>query len=512
MTKPALHTQFDGIAALRSALAQGQVSAVELAQSALTAADAARELNSFLHIDVELTLAQARIADAAIADGTAGPLAGIPIAHKDAFVTRQWRTTAGSKMLNAYVSPFDATVVERLAQAGAVSLGKLNCDEFAMGSGNENSAYGVVKNPWDATAVPGGSSGGSAAAVAARLISASTGTDTGGSVRQPASLCGVSGIKPTYGTVSRFGMIAFGSSLDQAGPLAPSSRDLLELLDVMSGFDERDATSLESCNGVANVPGRIRTDFERAQAGFDAANSLPLKGLRIGVSQEYFGDGLAPDVAAAIETALVQFEQLGAVRVAISLPRTELAIPAYYVIAPAEASSNLARYDGVRYGHRAAHYSDLAEMIARSRAEGFGEEVKRRILIGTYVLSHGYYDAYYLQAQRLRRMIAQDFQAAFADQCNVIMGPVAPTVAKNIGENRDDPTADWLADIYTLGVSLAGLPAMSVPCGFGGPNGRRPVGLQIIGNYFDEGRLLAIADRYQHVTDWHQRAPAKQDA
>ncbi|AHV93450.1 Asp-tRNA(Asn)/Glu-tRNA(Gln) amidotransferase subunit GatA [Bordetella holmesii] len=503
------HTEFGDIAGLRTALAERRVSAVELAQEGLARA-AAADLNAFLHIDTELTLAQAKAADAALAAGTAGPLAGIPIAHKDAFVTRGWRSTAGSKMLDGYVSPFDATVVERLQAAGAVSLGKLNCDEFAMGSGNENSAYGPARNPWDHQAVPGGSSGGSAVAVAARLVAAATGTDTGGSVRQPAALCGVSGIKPTYGTVSRYGIIAFGSSLDQAGPLAASSRDLLELLDVMSGYDERDATSLEHCDGVKNAPGRVRAAYDSTQQSYQAAGSLPLKGLRIGVPAEFFGAGLAPEVAAAIEAALQRFEALGAERVAISLPRTELSIPAYYVIAPAEASSNLARFDGVRYGHRAAQYSDLNDMISRSRAEGFGDEVKRRILIGTYVLSHGYYDAYYLQAQRLRRLIAQDFQRAFATQCDVIMGPVAPGVAKNIGENRDDPTADWLADIYTLGVSLAGLPAMSVPCGFGSTG--RPVGLQIIGNYFDEGRLLAIADRYQQVTDWHQRTPATQDA
>ncbi|OZI27331.1 aspartyl/glutamyl-tRNA amidotransferase subunit A [Bordetella genomosp. 7] len=508
MTTTALHTQFGGIAELRAALARRQVSARELAVSALEAARAAGDLNAFLHIDDALTLAQADAADAALAAGSAGPLAGVPIAHKDAFVTRGWHTTAGSKMLKGYASPFDATVVQRLQAAGAVSVGKLNCDEFAMGSANENSAYGPVRNPWDPAAVPGGSSGGSAAAVAARLVAATTGTDTGGSVRQPAALCGVSGIKPTYGTVSRFGMVAFGSSLDQAGPLAPSSRDLLELLDPMSGFDPHDATSLETCDGAPNEPGRIRAAYEAAQAACDAAGSLTLKGLRIGVPQEYLGAGLAPDVAAAVEAALAQFEALGAERVQISLPRTELAIPAYYVIAPAEASSNLARYDGVRYGHRAAEYADLNQMIARSRAEGFGDEVKRRILIGTYVLSHGYYDAYYLQAQRVRRLIAQDFQRAFADQCDVIMGPVAPTVAKNLGDNRDDPTADWLADVYTLGVSLAGLPAMSVPCGFG--QHQRPVGLQIIGNYFDEGRLLAIADRYQQVTDWHRRVPGQQ--
>ncbi|MDQ2185423.1 Asp-tRNA(Asn)/Glu-tRNA(Gln) amidotransferase subunit GatA [Alcaligenaceae bacterium A4P071] len=507
MSTAPLHTQFDGIAALRDAVAARQVSAVELAQSALDAIAAAGDLNAFLHTDAELTLAQARAADAAIAAGTAGPLTGVPIAHKDVFVTRQWRTTAASKMLANYTSPFDATVVERLATAGAVSLGKLNCDEFAMGSGNENSAFGAVRNPWDRLAVPGGSSGGSAAAVAARLVPASTGTDTGGSVRQPAALCGVSGIKPTYGTVSRFGMVAFGSSLDQAGPIAASSRDLLEILDVVSGFDERDATSIETCNGVANAPGRVRSDFMRAHTAFEAKNSRPLEGLRIGVPKEYFGAGLTPEVAGAIETALAVYESLGAVRVAISLPRTELAIPAYYVIAPAEASSNLSRYDGVRYGHRTATYTDLADMTSRSRAEGLGPEVQRRMLIGAYVLSHGYYDAYYLQAQRLRRMIVDDFRNAF-EQCDVIMGPVTPGVAKNIGENRDDPTADWLADVYTLGVSLAGLPAMSVPCGFGvAAHAKRPVGLQIIGNYFDEGRLLAVADRYQQVTDWHRQRP-----
>lgn len=508
MSTAPLHTQFDGIAALRDAVAARQVSAVELAQSALDAIAGAGDLNAFLHTDAELTLAQARAADAAIAAGTAGPLTGVPIAHKDVFVTRNWRTTAASKMLANYTSPFDATVVERLAAAGAVSLGKLNCDEFAMGSGNENSAFGAVRNPWDRLAVPGGSSGGSAAAVAARLVPASTGTDTGGSVRQPAALCGVSGIKPTYGTVSRFGMVAFGSSLDQAGPIAASSRDLLEILDVVSGFDERDATSIETCNGVANAPGRVRTDFARAQTAFDGQGSRPLEGLRIGVPKEYFGAGLTPEVAAAVETALAVYESLGAVRVAISLPRTELAIPAYYVIAPAEASSNLSRYDGVRYGHRTATYTDLADMTSRSRAEGLGPEVQRRMLIGAYVLSHGYYDAYYLQAQRLRRMIVDDFRNAFG-QCDVIMGPVTPGVAKNIGENRDDPTADWLADVYTLGVSLAGLPAMSVPCGFGvAAHAKRPVGLQIIGNYFDEGRLLAVADRYQQVTDWHRQRPS----
>jgi aspartyl-tRNA(Asn)/glutamyl-tRNA(Gln) amidotransferase subunit A len=504
----ALHNEFGDIASLRAALRARRLSAVELAESALAAIERAKPLNAFLHVDADLTLAQARAADAALAAGTAGALAGIPIAHKDVFATRGWRTTAGSRMLEGYVSPFDATVVQRLQDAGAVSLGKLNCDEFAMGSSNENSAYGPVHNPWDIAAVPGGSSGGSAAAVAARLVAAATGTDTGGSVRQPASLCGVSGIKPTYGTVSRFGLVAYGSSLDQAGVFARSSRDLLELLDTMSGFDPQDATSLETCDGAASAPGRVRTAFDAAQAKFDAAGSQPLKGLRIGIPREFFGAGLAADVAAPIEAALAQFEALGAQRVAISLPRTELSIPSYYVIAPAEASSNLSRYDGVRYGHRAAEYRDLNEMISRSRAEGFGAEVKRRILVGAYVLSHGYYDAYYLQAQRLRRMIAQDFQCAFADQCDVIMGPVSPTVAWDIGHKGNDPTAEWLKDIYTLSLNLVGLPGMSVPVGFGDKH--RPVGLQIIGNYFDEGRLLAIADRYQHVTDWHEKVPAAQ--
>ncbi|VFR56822.1 Aspartyl-tRNA(Asn) amidotransferase subunit A @ Glutamyl-tRNA(Gln) amidotransferase subunit A [plant metagenome] len=501
MSSP-LHTQFDGVAGVRAALDRRDVSAVDLAQSALDAIAARASLNAFLHVDTELTLAQARAADARIAAGQAGPLTGVPIAHKDVFVTRGWRTTAASKMLGQYVSPFDAAVVERLEAAGAVSLGKLNCDEFAMGSGNENSAFGPVLNPWDSKAVPGGSSGGSAAAVAAGLAVATTGTDTGGSVRQPAALCGVSGIKPTYGSVSRFGMVAFGSSLDQAGPLAASAADLLPVLDAMAGFDARDATSHQS-------HATVQAQYDAARAGMQDG-AQPLAGLRIGVPAEYFGEGLAADVAQAIEAALQEFEKLGAQRVAISLPRTDLAIPAYYVIAPAEASSNLSRYDGVRYGHRTASYGNLEDMTSRSRAEGFGAEVQRRILIGAYVLSHGYYDAYYLQAQRLRRMIADDFQRALG-QCDVIMGPVTPTVAKDLGENRDDPTADWLADIYTLGVSLAGLPAMSVPCGFGqGAHARRPVGLQIIGNYFQEGRLLAIAERFQHVTDWHQRKPEQQ--
>ncbi len=508
MAKQPLHTQFSSIQAVRDALRSGKLSATELARSALDAISES-SLNAFVHVDPELTLAQAARADAALKAGNAGPLAGIPIGHKDVFVTRGWRTTACSRMLENYVSPFDATVVSRLADAGAVSLGKLNCDEFAMGSGNETSFFGQVHNPWDPNRIPGGSSGGSAAAVAAGLLMASTGTDTGGSIRQPSAFCGASGIKPTYGTVSRFGMIAYGSSLDQAGPIARNARDLLELLEAMVGFDPMDSTSLESCNGEINGGARVRSRFEAALARQQQKGERPLEGLRIGVPREYFNDGLSADVAQAVEQALQTFESLGAIRVDISLPRTELSIPSYYVIAPAEASTNLSRFDGVRYGHRAAEYSDLEEMTSRSRFEGFGPEVRRRILAGTYVLCHGYYDAYYLQAQRVRRMITDDFQKAFAEHCDVIMGPVAPSVARQIGDNREDPIADWLADVYTLSVNLAGLPAMSVPCGFSAEP-KLPIGLQIIGNYFAEGELLAIADCFQQATDWHQRTPGQQ--
>jgi aspartyl-tRNA(Asn)/glutamyl-tRNA(Gln) amidotransferase subunit A len=449
------------------------------------------DLNAFLHVDENLTLQQAAAADQRIAKNETTPLTGIPIAHKDIFVTRDWRSTAGSKMLANYTSPFDAAVVEQFRTAGMVTLGKLNCDEFAMGSSNENSFFGPVRNPWDKSAVPGGSSGGSAAAIAARLAPAATATDTGGSIRQPAAFCGVTGIKPTYGRVSRFGMIAFASSLDQGGPMAQSAEDCALLLNAMAGFDERDSTSLQ----------RDKEDFARdLNAG--------LQGLKIGVPREYFGAGLAPDVEQAVRAALKEYEKLGATLVDISLPNTELSIPAYYVIAPAEASSNLSRFDGVRYGHRAKEYKDLADMYCKTRAEGFGEEVKRRILVGAYVLSHGYYDAYYLQAQKIRRLIAQDFQEAFK-QCDVIMGPVAPTVAWDLGDKADDPVANYLADIFTLSTSLAGLPGMSIPVGFGqgGKNARRPVGLQIIGNYFNEAKLLNVAHQYQRATDWHLRKP-----
>jgi len=485
---------------LSRALATRQISAVELAQLFLKRIESARELNAFIEVAPERTLEAARAADARIASGDAGPLTGVPVAHKDVFVTRGWHSTAGSKMLAGYESPFDATVVERLARAGMVTLGKTNMDEFAMGSSNENSAFGPVRNPWDARAVPGGSSGGSAAAVAARLAPAATATDTGGSIRQPASFSGVTGIKPTYGRVSRYGMIAFASSLDQGGPMAQSAADCALLLNAMAGFDERDSTSLA----------REDEDFGRyldKPWGASGSADKPLAGLRIGLPNEYFGAGLADDVRAAVDAALKEYEALGATLVPVSLPKTELSIPVYYVIAPAEASSNLSRFDGVRYGHRAAQYGDLLDMYKKSRAEGFGPEVKRRILVGTYVLSHGYYDAYYLQAQKIRRIIAQDFQEAF-HHCDVIMGPVAPTVAWDIGAKGDDPVQMYLADVYTLSVSLAGLPGMSVPCGFGaGAGAKRPVGLQIIGNYFNEARMLQIAHAYQRATDWHQRAP-----
>ncbi|WP_244814678.1 Asp-tRNA(Asn)/Glu-tRNA(Gln) amidotransferase subunit GatA [Caballeronia sp. Lep1P3] len=484
---------------LRAALDSKEISAVELAQSYLERIEAAKELNAFIGVDRDLTLAQANAADALIAQGNAGPLAGLPIAHKDVFVTRGWKSTAGSRMLENYASPFDATVVERLSRAGMVCLGKTNMDEFAMGSSNENSYFGAVKNPWDAKAVPGGSSGGSAAAVAARLAPAATGTDTGGSIRQPASFTGITGIKPTYGRVSRYGMIAFASSLDQGGPMAQTAADCALLLNAMGGFDERDSTSLQ----------RDDEDYTRYLGkNWSDDASKPLKGLRIGMPKEYFGAGLADDVRAAIEAALKAYEALGATLVEVSLPKTELSIPVYYIIAPAEASSNLSRFDGVRYGHRAAHYTDLLDMYKKSRAEGFGPEVKRRILVGAYVLSHGYYDAYYLQAQKIRRIIARDFQEAFR-QCDVIMGPVAPSVAWNLGEKTDDPVQMYLADIYTLSVSLAGLPGMSVPCGFGaGANANRPVGLQIVGNYFNEARMLQVADAFQRATDWHRKAPS----
>ncbi len=468
-----------------------KVSAVETAQHFLARATAHADLGAFLDINEEATLIQARRADELIAKSAPDALpalTGVPLAHKDIFVTRDFVTTAGSKMLTGYRSPFEATVVQRLASDGGVTLGKLNCDEFAMGSANENSAFGPVKNPWDVTRTPGGSSGGSAAAVAARLTPAATGTDTGGSIRQPASFCGITGIKPTYGRASRYGMVAFASSLDQAGPMARTAEDCAVLLSAMCGPDlDRDSTSLDV---PAENFGRILNDS--------------LEGLRVGVPAEFFGDGLAPDVRSAVEAALKELEALGARLVPISLPRTELSIPVYYIIAPAEASSNLSRFDGVKFGHRAENYTDLIDMYKKTRAEGFGDEVKRRIMTGAYVLSHGYYDAYYLQAQKIRRMIADDFQQAFK-VCDVIAGPVAPTVAWKLGEKSKDPVANYLADIFTLPGSLAGLPGMSLPVGLG--DAGMPVGMQLLGNYFQESRLLNVAHRFQQATDWHAHTP-----
>lgn len=490
----ALHEM--GVAELGHALETKAVSSVEAAKHLLARLAEHQQLGAVLASDTELALRQAAAADARRAGGETGPLLGLPIAHKDIFVTRELPTTAGSKMLDDYRSPFDATVVARLADAGAVTLAKLNCDEFAMGSSNENSAYKAALNPWDTSRVPGGSSGGSAVAVAARLVPAATGTDTGGSIRQPASFTGITGIKPTYGTCSRYGMVAFASSLDQAGPMARSAEDCALLLNVMSGFDERDSTS------TPRPPEDFAAAMRAPREG--ASGAKPLAGLRIGLPAEFFPAALAADVGGALRSALAELEKLGATLVDVSLPRTELSIPVYYIIAPAEASSNLSRFDGVRYGHRAAKYVDLLDMYKKSRSEGFGPEVKRRIMIGTYVLSHGYYDAYYLQAQKLRRMIADDFQACFA-RCDLIAGPVAPSVAWKIGAQEDDPVAAYLADIFTLPASLAGLPGMSVPAGFG--EGGLPVGMQLIGNYFREGALLHAAHAFQQATDWHRRAP-----
>ena len=490
---------------LQAALATKQLSATELAQHFLARAQAHNQLGAFVDVQPEVTLAQARAADARIAAGTARALEGVPLAHKDIFVTRDFVTTAGSRMLKGYQSPFDATVVSKLGDgvpggapgAGMVTLGKLNCDEFAMGSSNENSAivpvgmdaWAPVRNPWNVDRIPGGSSGGSAAAVAARLAPAATGTDTGGSIRQPASFCSITGIKPTYGRASRYGMVAFASSLDQAGPMARTAQDCALLLSAMCGSDlDRDSTSLDMPN----------EDFSRSLTD-------SVEGLRIGIPKEFFGEGLNAEVRAAVDTALQHYVALGAKLVPISLPRTELSIPVYYIIAPAEASSNLSRFDGVKFGHRAEHYTDLADMYKKSRAEGFGDEVKRRIMTGAYVLSHGYYDAYYLQAQKIRRMIADDFQNAFKD-CDVIAGPVAPTVAWKLGEKSADPMANYLADIFTLPGSLAGLPGMSIPVGFDAE--RMPIGMQLIGNYCREAQLLNAAHRFQQATDFHNQRPS----
>jgi aspartyl-tRNA(Asn)/glutamyl-tRNA(Gln) amidotransferase subunit A len=481
-----MHTKT--IAQLAQGLQKGEFSSEELTRSYLDRIEKFDgQVNAYVTVTAELALATAKAADARIKAGNAGPLTGIPIAHKDIFCTDGVRTSCGSKMLDNFIAPYDATVVSRFKDAGIVMLGKTNMDEFAMGSSNETSYYGPVKNPWDLNAVPGGSSGGSAAVVAARLAAASTGTDTGGSIRQPAALCGITGLKPTYGLVSRYGMIAFASSLDQAGPMARSAEDCAIMLGAIAGFDERDSTSVE-----------------RAVPDYRAGLNNSIAGLKIGLPKEYFGEGLDANVARVVEEAIAEYKKLGAEVVEISLPNTSLAVPVYYVVAPAECSSNLSRFDGVRFGYRCEDPKDLMDLYKRSRGEGFGAEVKRRIMIGAYALSAGYFDAYYLKAQKVRQLISDDFKRAF-EQVDVIMGPTAPTVAFNIGEKNSDPVAMYLSDIYTIAVNLAGLPGMSIPAGF---VGNRPVGLQLIGNYFDEARLLNVAHQYQQVSDWHSRVPA----
>ncbi len=482
------------IAELSRALRSKKVSSLELTQASLERIARAQDaLNAFVTIDADGALAAARGADAALAKGDAGPLTGIPIAHKDVLMTAGLKTTCGSRMLADFVAPYDAFVVEGLKKAGTVLVGKTNMDEFAMGSSSETSWFGAVKNPWSVDCVPGGSSGGSATAVAARLVPGATGTDTGGSIRQPAALTGICGLKPTYGVCSRYGLVAFASSLDHPGPFARTAEDCGLLLNAMAGHDARDSTSVD----------RPREDYARLTR--DSRGAKPLAGMRFGIPKEYFGEGIDVEVAAAIEAARVELRALGATEVPLLLPAVKYSVPVYYVIAPAEASSNLARFDGVRYGHRAAHYDDLSDMYKKTRAEGFGAEVKRRILVGTYVLSHGYYDAYYLKAQQVRRLIAQDFQRAYA-QCDVIVGPTAPTAAFKIGSKTDDPVQMYLNDIFTIAADLTGAPALSIPCGF--TKDGLPIGLQLQGNYFDEARLLDVAHRYQQATDWHRRAPA----
>jgi len=478
-----------GIAELAALLRQKKISSVELTQNFLDRIGRFDGgLKAFITVDAARTLEQARAADKRIAQGESSPLLGIPVAQKDIFCTAGWLTTCGSKMLANFVSPYDAHVIEAFRDAGAVLLGKTNMDEFAMGSSTETSFFGPTGSPWNPAMVPGGSSGGSAAAVAARMAPAATGTDTGGSIRQPAAMTGVCGFKPTYGLVSRHGMIAFASSLDQGGALAKSARDLATIIGVMAGYDARDSTSVE----------RAREDYTRDL-------DKPLGGMRIGVPRDFFGAGLNAEVGKAILAAIDHYAKLGATIVDIALPSAAMAVPAYYVIAPAEASSNLSRFDGVRYGHRAAEYSDLNDMYCKTRAEGFGDEVKRRILTGTYVLSHGYYDAYYIQAQKVRRLIANDFAQALSN-CDLICGPTAPTTAFPIGSKVSDPVEMYLNDIYTVPASLAGLPAMSIPCGF--DNAGLPIGLQITGNYFAEAKMLQAAHQYQLATDWHTKIPA----
>lgn len=466
-----------------------QSSAVELAQDYLSAIEAANaDINAYVTIDKERTLLEARLADERLGSATAGVLTGIPVAYKDIFCQQGWRSACASRMLDSFVSPYTATVVQNLLDAGMVTLGRTNMDEFAMGSTTESSFYGVTRNPWQLEHVPGGSSGGSAAAVAARLAPAALGSDTGGSIRQPASHCGITGIKPTYGAVSRFGMVAYASSFDQAGPMAQTAEDCALLLNAMASFDERDSTSIE----------RSREDYTRDL-------HQPLKGLKVGLPKEYFGAGLSADVQKAIDNVTEVLKSEGAELIEVSLPHTELSIPAYYVLTSAEASTNLSRYDGVRYGYRAADFHNLNEMYCRSRTEGFGSEVKRRIMIGTYVLSHGYYDAYFLKAQKLRRLVADDFQAALK-QCDVILAPVAPTAAPVLGSQNDDPVQMYLSDIYTVSLNLAGLPGVALPAGF--TQQGLPVGVQLIGNYFHESRLLGVAHQIQQHSDWHLQTPA----
>ena len=476
------------IKTLSAALAARTVSSVELTQSFLNRIKALNgKYNCFITLDEATSLKQAEAADTLRSSGGARPLTGIPIAQKDIFCAKGWLTTCGSRMLSNFTSPYDAHVVEQLNAAGAVNIGKTNMDEFAMGSSSETSWYGPVRNPWNTDTVPGGSSGGSAAAVAARLVPGATGTDTGGSIRQPAALSGICGLKPTYGLVSRYGMIAFASSLDQGGPMARSAEDLALLMNVMAGFDARDSTSLE----------REREDYTRSLGG-------SIKGLKIGLPKEFFAAGAAAGVMKAVEAAIAEYRKLGCETVEVSLPSMKLSVPVYYVLAPAEASSNLARYDGVRYGYRAPDYSDLNDLYQKTRGQGFGPEVKRRILIGTYVLSHGYYDAYYIQAQKVRRLVARDFVEAFK-RCDVILGPTSPTTAFKLGEKVNDPVQMYLNDIYTIPANLAGLPGMSIPCGFDEKG--LPVGLQLIGNYFAEAKMLGVAHQYQLATDWHLRIP-----
>ncbi len=480
---------FATVAETKAALDRKQVSASELAEHYLARAEALNPtLNAYVTLDRDKTLAEARAADARRASGDTAALLGVPVAHKDIYLIDGWRTTCGSRMLENFVAPYTSTVVANMAAAGMVTLGKLNMDEFAMGSSNETSYFGTVKNPWDLTRVPGGSSGGSAAAVAAGLAPASTGTDTGGSIRQPAMFCNLTGLKPTYGICSRYGIIAFASSLDQAGPFARTAEDCALLLNAMAGFDPHDATSLD----------RPREDYTRDLA-------RPLTGLRIGLPREFFGEGVAPDIARAVDAALDVYRKLGATTVEISLPNVKYSVPAYYVVAPAEASSNLSRFDGVRYGHRAERYDDLLDLYKKSRAEGFGAEVKRRILIGTYVLSHGYYDAYYLQAGKLRRLIAEDFKRAY-EVCDLVMGPTAPESAFAFGAKSDDPVKMYLNDIFTICANLTGQPAMSHPCGV--DDSGQHVGMHIIGNYLDEARMLNAAHQFQRATDWHTRHPS----